>query len=309
MKKIIVGIIVVFIAFIGFMYIKSSENQGAEVEKVVVEHSLGSVEVPKNPKRVVVFDYGILDILDTLGANVIGLPRDMVPEHLSKYSSDKYANLGSLKEPNLEKIYEVKPDLIIIAGRQRDFYSSLSKVAPTIFVETSSTDYMKGLKTNIDILTKVFDNSQMLNEKYTEIESRVNSIKAKVEEKGYNAMVLLSNNGRIAAYGEKSRFSIFYDYLGFKTTGEVVASTHGNKVTFEYLLEKNPDYIYIVDKAAVVGDNLLANKAFDNPIVKSTKAAQNGNIVFLNSVVWYTASGGLKSTEIMLDEVEKSIEK
>ena len=256
MKKIIAGIIVIFIAFIGFMYIKSSENQGAEVEKVVIEHSLGSVEVPKNPKRVVVFDYGILDILDTLGANVIGLPRDMVPEHLSKYSSDKYVNLGSLKEPNLEKIYEAKPDLIIIAGRQR-----------------------------------------------------VNSIKAKVEEKGYNAMVLLSNNGRIAAYGEKSRFSIFYDYLGFKTTGEVVASTHGNKVTFEYLLEKNPDYIYIVDKAAVVGDNLLANKAFDNPIVKSTKAAQNGNIVFLNSVVWYTASGGLKSTEIMLDEVEKSVNK
>ena len=43
--------------------------------------------------------------------------------------------------------------------------------------------------------------------------------------------------------------------------------------------------------------------------MKSTKAAQNGNIVFLNSVVWYTASGGLKSTEIMLDEVEKSIRK
>ena len=122
MKKIIAGIIVVFIAFIGFMYIKSFENQGAEVEKVVIEHSLGSVEVPKNPKRVVVFDYGILDILDTLGANVIGLPRDMVPEHLSKYSSDKYVNLGSLKEPNLEKIYEAKPDLIIIAGRQRDLY-------------------------------------------------------------------------------------------------------------------------------------------------------------------------------------------
>ena len=78
---------------------------------------------------------------------------------------------------------------------------------------------------------------------------------------------------RIAANGEKSRFSIFYDYLGFKTTGEVVASTHGNKVTFEYLLEKNPDYIYIVDKAAVVGDNLLANKAFDNPIVKSNKGS------------------------------------
>ena len=309
MKKIIAGIVAIFILFIGFMYVKSSEHQGEEVEKVTIEHSLGSVEVPKNPKRIVVFDYGILDILDTLQAEVIGLPRDMVPAHLSKYSDEKYKNLGSLKEPNIEKIYEAKPDLIIIAGRQRDFYSSLSKIAPTIFVETSSTDYMNGLKTNVDMLTKIFDNSEVLKEKYSELEKRMNEIKNKVEAKNYNAMVLLSNNGRIAAYGEKSRFSVFYDYLGFKTTGEIVSSTHGNKVTFEYLLEKNPDYIYIIDKAAVVGDNLLANKAFDNSIVKSTKAAQNGNIIFLDSVVWYTASGGLKSTEIMLNEVEKSINK
>lgn len=309
MKKIIAGIVAIFILFIGFMYVKSSEHQGEEVEKVTIEHSLGSVEVPKNPKRIVVFDYGILDILDTLQAEVIGLPRDMVPAHLSKYSDEKYKNLGSLKEPNIEKIYEAKPDLIIIAGRQRDFYSSLSKIAPTIFVETSSTDYMNGLKTNVDMLTKIFDNSEVLKEKYSELEKRMNEIKNKVEAKNYNAMVLLSNNGRIAAYGEKSRFSVFYDYLGFKTTEEIVSSTHGNKVTFEYLLEKNPDYIYIIDKAAVVGDNLLANKAFDNPIVKSTKAAQNGNIIFLDSVVWYTASGGLKSTEIMLNEVEKSINK
>lgn len=309
MKKIIAGIVAIFILFIGFMYVKSSEHQGEEVEKVTIEHSLGSVEVPKNPKRIVVFDYGILDILDTLQAEVIGLPRDMVPAHLSKYSDEKYKNLGSLKEPNIEKIYEAKPDLIIIAGRQRDFYSSLSKIAPTIFVETSSTDYMNGLKTNVDMLTKIFDNSEVLKEKYSELEKRMNEIKNKVEAKNYNAMVLLSNNGRIAVYGEKSRFSVFYDYLGFKTTREIVSSTHGNKVTFEYLLEKNPDYIYIIDKAAVVGDNLLANKAFDNPIVKSTKAAQNGNIIFLDSVVWYTASGGLKSTEIMLNEVEKSINK
>lgn len=309
MKKIIAGIVAIFILFIGFMYVKSSEHQGEEVEKVTIEHSLGSVEVPKNPKRIVVFDYGILDILDTLQAEVIGLPKDTIPAHLSKYNDEKYKSLGSLKEPNIEKIYEAKPDLIIIAGRQRDFYSSLSKIAPTIFVETSSTDYMNGLKTNVEILTKIFDNSEALKEKYSELEKRMNEIKNKVEAKNYDAMVLLSVNGRIAAYGEKSRFSVFYDYLGFKTIGDIVSSTHGNKVTFEYLLEKNPDYIYIIDKAAVTGDNLSANKAFDNPIVKSTKAAQNGNIIFLDSVVWYTASGGLKSTEIMLNEVEKSINK
>lgn len=119
-------------------------------------------------------------------------------------------------------------------------------------------------------------------------------------------MILLSNSGRLSTYGEKSRFSIIYDYLGFSSTGELPTGTHGNKVTFEYLLEKNPDYIFIIDKAAVTGSDLLANKAFDNPIVNSTKAAQNGNIVFLDSVVWYTASGGIASTNLMLNEIEKA---
>lgn len=309
MKKILIAIIILLVGVFAYMFMKSSNEKTTHVETVTITHSLGVTNVPKNPQRVVVFDYGILDMLDIIGANVVGLPKDLVPAHLSKYTGEQYVGVGSLKEPNIEKIYELKPDLIIIAGRQRNFYEQLSKVAPTIFVETSSTDYMKGLKDNIGMLTQLFPNSEQLTTKLDEIEKRAEKIKNEVEAKGYNAMILLSNNGRLSTFGEKSRFSIVFDYLGFKTTGELPTGTHGNKVTFEYLLEKNPDYIFIVDKSAVVGADILANKSFDNPIVKSTKAAQNGNIVFLDSVVWYTASGGVVSTEIMLDEIEKSINK
>lgn len=307
MKKILITILIILIGIIGFMSIKSSDHSISHEDKILIEHSLGKVEVPSNPRRIIVFDYGILDILDTIQAEVVGLPKDMIPNYLSKYNDEKYINVGSLKEPNIEKIYEVKPDLIIIAGRQREFYGSLSKIAPTIFVETTSTDYMLGLKKNIDMLSKIFSNSEGLVEKYSQLEKKANSIKEKVKTKNYNAIVLLSNNGRLAAYGEKSRFSIFYEYLGFRTTGTIASSTHGNKITFEYLLEKNPDYIFIVDKAAVTGDSLLANKTFDNPIVKATKAAQNNNLIFLDSVIWYTASGGLISTDMMLNEVESSL--
>lgn len=309
MKKILIGIIVLLVAFLGYMFSKSSTSNSEKRETVKIEHSLGSVDVPKNPNRVVVFDYGILDILDTLNANVIGLPKDLVPEHLSKYTAEEYVNVGSLKEPNIEKIYELKPDLIVIAGRQRNFYEQLSKVAPTIFVETTSIDYMAGLRKNIEIFSKIFDNSNELQTKLENIERTITKIKENVSNKNISAMILLSNSGRLSTYGEKSRFSIIFDYLGFKTTGELPTGTHGNKVTFEYLLEKNPDYIFIIDKAAVTGADLLANKAFNNPIVNSTKAAQNGNIVFLDSVVWYTASGGLLSTEIMLNEISKTINK
>lgn len=306
MKKILIGIIVILLGILGYMFMGSSNTSNEHENKVVVEHSLGVTEVPKNPKRVIVFDYGILDMLDTLGANVIGLPKDLVPAHLNKYEADEYVNVGSLKEPNVEKIYELKPDLIIIAGRQRSFYDQLTKVAPTVFVETSSTDYMGGLEKNVEILTTIFDNSQVLKDGLNEIKGRVENVRNTISSKNLKAMILLSNSGRLSTYGEKSRFSIIYDYLGFSSTGELPTGTHGNKVTFEYLLEKNPDYIFIIDKAAVTGSDILANKAFDNPIVNSTKAAQNGNIVFLDSVVWYTASGGIASTNLMLNEIEKA---
>ena len=61
--------------------------------------------LPKNPEKVVVFDFGILDTLDELGIEVAGLPQTNVPSYLSKYEDSKYANLGSLKEPDFEAIH------------------------------------------------------------------------------------------------------------------------------------------------------------------------------------------------------------
>ncbi len=65
----------------------------------------GEAVVKKNPEKVVVFDFGILDTLDELGIEVAGLPQANIPSYLSKYEDEKYANLGSLKEPDFEAIH------------------------------------------------------------------------------------------------------------------------------------------------------------------------------------------------------------
>src|SRR5690625_317240 len=90
----------------------SSNNDSAEkVEVVEVEHELDKnvVEVKKNPETVVVFDFGLLDTFDELGIEVAGLPQTNIPAYLSKYEDEKYENLGSLKEPEFEKIHALKP--------------------------------------------------------------------------------------------------------------------------------------------------------------------------------------------------------
>lgn len=305
MKKIL-GVFVLFIAFVcGVIYYISPKNsEKIDTNKIKIEHYMGEAEVVENPKKVVVFDYGIVDVLDNIGVEITGLPKEALPKYLEKYSDNKYANVGSLKEPNLEKLYEIKPDLIIISGRQEPFYDQLSKIAPTVALKTNGEDYIKSLKTNFETVGNIFDKSEILGNQVEKIEETLKNIKEKVQEKNLNALVILSNNGKLSAYGLKSRFGIIYDYFGFKSIENIAASTHGSKINFEYILEKNPDYIFIVDRAAVVGGDVSANKAFDNDIVKATKAWQNGNIVFLDSEVWYTATGGLNSTNKMIEEIK-----
>src|SRR5699024_12210514 len=101
-----------------------SENEGEAKEKetVTVEHEIGETEVEKNPKEVVVFDFGALDTLDELDVEVAGVPKNNMPTYLDKYESDEYENVGSLKEPDFEKIAEIDPDVILISGRQSDLY-------------------------------------------------------------------------------------------------------------------------------------------------------------------------------------------
>ncbi len=55
------------------------------------------LKLRKNLKKVVVFSMGALDTLDKLGVEVAGLPKQAIPEYLSKYQDDKYAKCRRLK--------------------------------------------------------------------------------------------------------------------------------------------------------------------------------------------------------------------
>jgi len=108
----------------------------AEVEDVEVKHEFDeeAVTVKKNPEKVVVFDFGILDTLDELGVEVAGVPQANVPGYLEKYEDEKYTNVGSLKEPDFEAIHALQPDVIFISARQAELYDQFKEIAPTIYI-------------------------------------------------------------------------------------------------------------------------------------------------------------------------------
>ena len=59
-----------------------------------------------------------------------------------------------------------------------------------------------------------------------------------------------------------------------------------------------------MDRAQILGEETLAKTFLDNDVIRSTKAFKNGAVIYLDTEVWYTVSGGLTSMEGMIAEID-----
>lgn len=283
---------------------KEVQEDTMNVEKIVVTDANGESEVIKNPKRVVVFDYGLLDIMDNLGCEVVGLPKAALPKRFTKYQDDKYVDLGGLKEPDYEAINALNPDLILLGGRQADLQEKFSDIAPVLLLNIDGSKYMEDVKRNVNTISKVFGKEDAALSKLKNIEDKINEIRTIANEKDLSVLTLMVNEGAISTYGPGSRYGLIYNELGFEPEDEdIEISTHGQQVSFEYVVDENPEYIFVVDRGAAIGGESTAKSVLENELIKSTDAYKNGRILYLDSEAWYVISGGLNSTEIMLDEI------
>ena len=312
------GILLLGLGVFGFTKLNSGsqnqqtqQEQSAEQTTVQITDANGEkAELKKNPKRVVVFDYGVADILKNLGVDaVVGLPKNgKMPEILSNYSDDKYTNVGSLKETDFEAVESLNPDLIIIGGRQAEDIDSFKEIAPTVNLAVDGQDYMNSFKSVVTDLGKLFDKEDEAKKAIDEIEAKIEKVNKTVKEKGLTASVVMANEGNISAFSAKSRYGLIYNGLGFAEVDKNIDdSTHGQQVSFEYFLENKADYVFVVDRGAITGKGDSASKLFDNEVMNKTEVAKNGNIVYLNSVIWYTMTGGIESTNQMIDEIADAI--
>ncbi|OIJ21440.1 hypothetical protein BKP45_01305 [Anaerobacillus alkalidiazotrophicus] len=88
----------------------------------------------------------------------------------------------------------------------------------------------------------------------------------------------------ICAYGPGSRFGILHEVFGFTPVDEPIeVSTHGMNVSYEYTLEKDPEYLFGVDRgAAVTGGEAAAKQTIENELTEKTRAYQEDKIVYLD---------------------------
>lgn len=275
---------------------------------ITVEHAQGSTTVPANPENVYTFDLGVLDSLDSLGVAVSGVPQGNLPQALDAYESDDYSKIGSVKEPDFEAIAAGAPDLIIISGRTADYYDELSEIAPTIDLSVDQAAPIESFKEASTTLGRIFEKEAEVTERLTAIDASISEAQDNAADSG-TGLVILTSGGELTAYGAGSRFGLIHDVLGVDPAAEVTADgSHGQSISFEFIAETDPDYLFVIDRDSAIGESGdAASAVLDNELVNGTTAAEEDHIVYLDAASWYLVGYGLGNVEAMVSSVNDAL--
>lgn len=276
----------------------------AQAATQTIRHGQGETAVPANPQRVVVFDIAALDMLDAFGVQqIVGVAGNAFPPHLTQYGEARYPKLGTLFEPNYEAVNAARPDLIIVGGRSAAKYNELSRIAPTIGLHAGNEHYLDRVIANAEMLAALFGRQDRAQEVVTKLRQSADGLKQVTPGRG-RGLIVLTVGTRMSAYGAGSRFGMIHTDLGVpQAAADLSVSLHGQSVNSEFILQTNPDWLFVIDRDAAIGRGGNARRSLDNPLVRQTNAWKNEQVVFLDPVNWYIAIGGVQTTQLMVDEV------
>lgn len=296
---------VVFFAKVALTLVGSSVALAVNSWGLTLDTPYGKDTVPDNPKRIVLLDMGAADNLLYLGetSRVVGIARaDYFPDYLQNAYKDK-VGVGLLGQPDFEAIANLNPDLIITTIRAQKSEEELRKIAPVLRADIAYGKAYDSIKLNLRNLGKLTNKNAQVETMIKNWDKQVASIRN--ASKGKNALVLQLRDRKLAAFGPKSHYSMIYEDLGFTPVDPKLDSDRlGVNVSYEYVKETNPQYIFVVDRN-YAHSNIEGSVAdvFKTPLLASTQAVKNNNLVTLHSKLWFYVTGGYKATTEMFEQI------
>lgn len=281
-------------------------------KEVSVPTVRGEVTISQTPTNIAVFEAAAIDTLNQLGVKIAGSPDVSKTLPYLKAATENAVNIGTFFEPNFEALSALKPDLIIAGNRTAKKVDEFKNIAPTIdMTAPADVNTIQAGLNNIEIYGKLFNKEAEAAKLKAELENLLAETKAAVKGKG-NGLIVLINGGKMSAFGDVGRLGWVHSALEIplaKTDVNAKGSNHGTPVSFEYLQKVNPDWLFVLDRTAAIGEEgKTAQEVLDNALVHQTKAWKNGHIIYLSSSA-YLAAGSVEQMRLDLNNIKQAFSK
>lgn len=266
----------------------NNSTNNKSVEMITVKDSIGDVQIPKNPKRIVDLS-GNSDILSILGYSVVGTANSdaydytKFPSYLEETLKDaKILGYSMQDTVDIEGVLNLNPDLIIISKTQEKMYEQLKSIAPTIMIELEQIDWKKDILKVASILNKEDAANKWLENYESNAKQKGNEIKEKYgNETTY--LSILASGGQIFVFDSAGVGGILYEDMGLNKPAKLpVQDTISLPVvSYEGLLEIDSDYIILI------GTDEDINALKQSPIYNNLNAVKNNNVIELPSSPYF----------------------
>lgn len=269
-----------------------ANNDAVSTHTVTVDTARGDVDLAMNPSPLVVYDMTLLQDLAALDVAVDGAPSDLPLDNLHSETQPEPKEVGTLFEPDLEALNAMQPQAILVGSRMAEKYDELANIAPTLDMTIDTANIYESSKQRLHDLGALFGKSAEAAKLQNDIDSLITEAKAVTKDSG-TGLVVMVNGNKMSVYGADSRYGFIHNVVNVPIADDQIKDgRHGQPISFEYLQKTNPDWLFVVDRSAAIGEDSVGAKAvLDNPLVAQTTAWQKDQVVYL-SPDSYLAFGG-----------------
>lgn len=281
-----------------------------EPQTITVEHALGTTTITGTPTRVVALEWTYVEDLLALGLQPVGAAdiegyADWIDIPIAL--DEDVVDVGTRQEPNLERIAELEPDLILTASfRSTENYDELSAIAPTLafnpYPEDDTTHYDEMVNTFMTIaqvLGREEEGAQVIND----LQAHLDAAQAALADAGRADDTFILAQGWVA--NDAATFRLFTDNamavrilerIGLENAWDDAPQLYGfTEISFEgFAGIGDTNFFYVAQQNA--------NDTFeDSALWNGLPFVQSGRAYWMGGDVWLF--GGPLSAETLVDTV------
>ncbi len=271
-----------------------------------VTHVMGSTEIPAEPTRIVALDQTFVDAALALDTAVVaftdirgrsGGPPPYLAGPLARLAPNA-RSVGELSNPSLEQIAALRPDLIVSTKtRDEDIYDELSRIAPTVFSETTGATW----KDNLRLLAETIGKEELAQTRLAEYEQRARALGDAIraaEGKNPTITVIRFSAMQTRLYQRASFSGIVLADVGLARPPAQDVDKHAVEFSPERILDADADQIFLT---VAEGDSAAIRDRFtSNPLW----GRLTGKIHEVSNDVWIAAVGLLGAHAVLDDLAE-----
>ena len=281
-----------------------SNNTSQTFKEKTIVHDFGTTELKKVPKRIVILDNLYGEILDPLHISPVGATTGQADSQefstlfKKQYKDAKVVSVGWQGSPDLDKIAELKPDLILMTGEQEDLYEELSEIAPTVGYQINTDENWDYHETSLKV-AEIFDKRDEMKKDLDRVDAReavfAENVKAKFGNQKLMYLRVTDNDIRYYAYGH---FGYLYDTYHFNRAETFNPDDMFQVIDPDKLKDINPDLLIVQADS----QELLDNKLKNSPVWTSLKAVQNNKVIYADYST-YMLGFGIVSQEAIMKQI------